>query len=423
MRMKDLSYGIVSLLMVTGLCGCGGSSGSGGVNSTIVTVTFTGSPKAVATQIGSGSYTKASLNSSNQLVINVPDGTSNYSFAYVCNYGTIGSDGYVYELIVQATIKDGTSFSYDCTTPTQTTQTGTITGSFDVSAIPGSWQVDAQIIQDDYWWYWANSVTSNPVQSFSFQAPTGSQDVVVYDMNQDIHTTLAVKEFTQQTVPGQINGGNLIVFGPADQTTPVVINYNNAPAGSFIVNDNWFTTAGGNTFALGDYPTSTYAAVPASLLTGNAMYRFTSAAISGNNPTDYLVVETLTNATGPLSVTFPDQWNCPTLSAVMWPTFNFSGYTGFSGKQGVLMSGYFDWIPDPNDEYAVSFIAYPDALTNSQFVTPNLNSVSGHFPVPPSGEAIYANEAINQYSSGTVFNLPVNSTLSTVECYIDYTTP
>jgi len=72
------------------LAGCGGSSGGngggggGGGNPTEVTFTFAGgTPNAVATQIGSGAYTQATVESG-QLTLSIPGGETNYSVAYMC---------------------------------------------------------------------------------------------------------------------------------------------------------------------------------------------------------------------------------------------------------------------------------------------------------------------------------------------------
>ena len=66
-----------------------------------VTYTFTGaSPTAVATQIGTGSYTQASLQA-NKLTLSIPSGTSNYSVAFLCPSIPFGTPDYQ-EYVVQA---------------------------------------------------------------------------------------------------------------------------------------------------------------------------------------------------------------------------------------------------------------------------------------------------------------------------------
>ncbi|MGA9069212.1 MAG: hypothetical protein WB424_03085, partial [Terracidiphilus sp.] len=102
------------------LSGCGGSSNGGGGcatpascpctncggNSTTVTYTFSGSTAtAVATKIGSGAWTQASLES-NTLSLSIPNGTTDYSVAYVCQQFD--------ERIYLASTLDGTSIPVSC---------------------------------------------------------------------------------------------------------------------------------------------------------------------------------------------------------------------------------------------------------------------------------------------------------------------
>jgi hypothetical protein len=78
----------ICFVLLACLAGCGGSSGSG--KPTTVTYTFTGpAPTAVATQIGSGAYTQATL-ASGQLTLSVPSGETNFSIAYLCPSPTAG---------------------------------------------------------------------------------------------------------------------------------------------------------------------------------------------------------------------------------------------------------------------------------------------------------------------------------------------
>jgi hypothetical protein len=100
--------------LLAGLAGCGETSGSGG-STTIVTYTFNGNnipPVTVATQIGTGTYTPATL-TSGTLTISIPDGETNYSVAFLCPSPTVGP--FINEeYINQASTLDGTAFSETC---------------------------------------------------------------------------------------------------------------------------------------------------------------------------------------------------------------------------------------------------------------------------------------------------------------------
>ncbi len=92
------------------------------------------SPMAVATQIGSGAYTQATLTSA-KLTISVPSGETNFSVAYLCPSPTAGP--FInQEYINQASTLDGTSFSEICNP--RAVQGGVATVQVDATAIPGA---------------------------------------------------------------------------------------------------------------------------------------------------------------------------------------------------------------------------------------------------------------------------------------------
>jgi hypothetical protein len=56
---------------------------------------------------------------------------------------------------------------------------------------------------------------------------------------------LAVKRFDAQTVPGSLNGGNLVTLGSADLTTGAAITYQNLSAGFTPDNETYFYPSAG----------------------------------------------------------------------------------------------------------------------------------------------------------------------------------
>ena len=115
------------------LSGCGGSNGGGGGgvgSSTTVSITFAGgTPAAVATQIGSGSFTAATP--SGTITLTLPSGTTSFAVAYLCQ-GAESGETQAYQTVEEATIADGTSFTWRCFAPISTGPTGTL--SFDVDS-------------------------------------------------------------------------------------------------------------------------------------------------------------------------------------------------------------------------------------------------------------------------------------------------
>jgi hypothetical protein len=108
---------------------------SGG-STTIVTYTFNGNnmPVTVATQIGTGAYTQATL-TSGTLTISIPDGETNYSVAFLCPSPTVGP--FVNEeYINQASTLDGTAFSETCPPNPYLGRPATI--QVNAAAIPGA---------------------------------------------------------------------------------------------------------------------------------------------------------------------------------------------------------------------------------------------------------------------------------------------
>ena len=213
--------------------GSGGNGGGGGSSSTTVTFTITGGPTAVATKIGSGSFTAATL-SNGSLTLSLPSGTTNFAVAYVCPPVTVTSYQETVQSVVEGSTLDGTSFSVSCSTGASAGATGTLTYSVDASAISGASYVDL-IAQGST--FSTGGYFGPTSGSFSYLAPTGTDrvEVVAYNENQTnyglVYSLVAAKNFTGVSVPGALNGGNAVVFGAADQATLEPITYNDVPSG------------------------------------------------------------------------------------------------------------------------------------------------------------------------------------------------
>jgi len=397
------------------LCGCGGSSGGntgggggGGNSSTTVTFTFVGAtPTAVATQIGSGSFTAAAPASTVTLML--PSGTANFAVAYVCPpiSGAIPPSTIVpvtEERVFEASTLDGTSFSEPCPSSISVTgANGTLTGSVDASAIPGIdiLEIYAQNAQ--------NSPTGFPTLvpvsggSFSAIAPAGTDRVMVAAFstaasgNLEALNLVAAKNFSSQTVPGALNGGNTVVLSAADQTTTEPLTYQNVPSGynaPTTIVGHQLGNAGG--IVVADSATSGYPALPAAAVESGDSYTFRAITSSSSNPSQSTLVTTTLAGAGPESVSFPPAWSYAGPTPAAWPSFNLA-YAGFQGKTGVVDEVEMEWSPSSTAGNIVMVTATANYLNGSMTVSvPNLSVLTGFIAPAASGTTIIWSAHINQ---------------------------
>ena len=419
-----------SRLSVIGLCaaliaGCGGGAGTtggggGGNNSTTVTFTFGGlnMQTEVAAKIGTGAFTPQTL-SGNTLTLTIPSGTSNYAMAYVCS-GQVSGLPAQFEYVWEASISDGTSPGQSCPV---VSQTGTLTGSLDATAIGGvqSFQIIAQN---------AGSLTSDsqgggPSVVFSQPAPVGNDRVLVVAYNGQ--AAVAARNFDNQTVPGALNGSNTVVFGAADETSPEAITYNNAPTGFFIPSTSVSLAVEGGAQAVyygvgfGQYP-----ALPASATENGDAYFLEASAVASGSSSSEVVAET-TNSGGPVSFTFPDPWSYAGPTPAALPSFTI-GYTGFAGKTNVVQDASIEWRPGSGAGTAALDLISVDATANYQggsttLAVPDLSGVAGFLAPPTSGTDVTWFASMWQQSYGLWSKTPLNSTTSLVDNHGSYTVP
>lgn len=422
---------IITLIITTAMAGCSGSpsmsgGGGGGGNSTTVTFNFTAPmPSAIATQIGSGAFTTATL-SNNTVTLSIPEGTTNFAAAFVCPSTTSGTYTINEEFLLIASITDGTTYSEQCYPAPPSPQMGTMTGAVDASAINDSFYIGFLIYEpsnstvfDDY----SEFLSTGQALSFSNPFPTGTNDMLV--MAEDAsNNPLAMREFPAQTVPGVLNGGNTVTFGAADQTTVENVTFNNVPAGTTPGIYVDFTTASGGEFQLPGLLETAYLAPPAAMLTGTAEFQVSSVATPEPANTPQVFTWTILNAAAPVTFNFPDPWNCTVPTPAALPTFDLGSYTGFAGKSGVFMVASFDWRPSQNVIDEISLTTYPDVVSASGVAIPNLTTVNSSFLTPPvSGDLVPWGQTVLQYGSGKVGDSPVGSTNYQVSCNGNYTVP
>jgi len=418
-----------SRLWVFGVCaalvaGCGGSGsttgsggsgggggGGGGTTSTTVTFTFSGPnvPVLVAAKIGTGAFSAQTLSGST-LTLSIPSGTSNYAVAYLCSSQ--------FEIVWEASIADGTSPSESC--PSVQSQTGTLTGSLDATAIP------------DVQYFYVNSQNASSVSSdvlgdaqaaaFSQPGPVGNDRVLVVAYNSQ-GASVAAKNFDSQTVPGALNGGNKVVFSAADETTPTAITYNNVPSGfSSPSTSVYLATAGGSqTIAYGG-GTTQYPALPAAVIeNGDAYFFEASSALTSGGVYSEVSTETTTSG-GPLSITFPAPWSYAGLTPAALPSFAI-GYSGFAGKTNVVQQAMLLWQPGIGTSLIFVNATADYQGGSTTLAVPDLSGVSGFVAPPASGKSVEWTASVTQQSIALWSKAPLNSTSSFVLNNGTYTVP
>jgi hypothetical protein len=351
-----------------------------------VTYTFNGAtPAASSTQIGTGSYTQASLNS-NTLTLSIPSGTTDYAVAYSCGGpGIIPGNG---ELVIEASVLDGTSFTRNCgSTPTS----GTATVQIDAAAIPGASFVlvgDSSFPSIQPW--------SGATLALSLQLQSGTHDVPIY-VRDASGTIIAARILRSQSIPGALNGGNTVTFAASDETMVEPITESNIPAGflpgiAIVV----YETSNESDFLFGINNQTQYSAMPAAAYETGDYYVFEVSEHSSTTPTEEVGVDTYTSTAGPQSFTFPAPWSYAGPTAAALPTFDFA-YTGFSGMANVSKISSLQWNPTPSsiDTITVETSAnYQDGATS--LTIPDLSGLTGFLALPVSGTTVTWRVSINQ---------------------------
>lgn len=430
-----MSFALLRFSMLLGVlalvAGCGGSSNSSGGGSggspTVVTFTITGvKPTAIATKVGSGSFTSATL-ASGAVTLSLPSGTTNFGVAFACPPLTNidGGTKVEWEYVFEASTLDGTSLSEPCPKAATPASTGTLTGSIDASAVPVVSSL-GPFLSVDAWGGGSRLSDSEfgPSFDFSFLAPSGQDrvEVEVYDSFQTKVVAVgegislaAARSFSGQSVPGALNGGNAVVLGPADETTPEAITYSNVPSGFLTP----YTTAnlemsGAGSLVVDTAATTQYPALPASAMESGDYYIFNSVTSNAGNIVAGVYV-TQTSATAvPLNVKFPAPWFYAGPPPAALPTFDL-GYSGFSGAAGASDSVILTWMPDSSDERGLQVTATANFLNGStSLATPDLSVLPGFPASPASGTSVLWEAGISHTTSPLLQPMPTNGTVTSV---------
>ncbi len=390
-----------------GNSGGGGNGGGGESNPTAVTFTISGpTPTAVATQIGSGSFTGATL-TAGQVTLSLPSGTTKFALAYVCpiappTNGDIAAAQTVQGLI-EATTADGTSFSETCPSLSSTPSTGTLTGAVDATAIAGavSLQIDAGGNGN-----LTDAIEPGASSSFSFAAPVGTDrvDVLAYGTVATSGPLAGVflvgaKDFENQAVPGALNGGSPVVLGTADETTSESVTVTGVPAGFAPPIGAAFLLLGGESAGEGIYLTDAaatqYPVMPTGFLQSGDSYALILRSVAESADEGVEVTKTFTTP-GPVSITLPTPWAYAGPAPAAFPTFNVA-YSGFTGSGTVYNEMAVNWPANGTTQFLFQVTATANYLGGSSSVVfPDLSSQAGFFAAPASGTPVSWNSTLSQ---------------------------
>jgi hypothetical protein len=386
-----LVISLLAMALLSMAIGCGGggaqSSSTTSAGSTVAVSFAAPTPVAVAEKIGTGNWTAASLPSGGPLMVQLPPGTTQYGVAFVCTSVRSGTQ-VKQQFIIQADIKDGNAYTLQQCLPdfAPPLPTGSLTGSFDASAIAGTSQVEISVDN-----FSSNLVAATPTGSFNITtAQVGLTDAfaVAYDSS---HTLLAMKIVRSQTVPGVANGGNPITLAASDAvTTSMPISLANVPAGFpqvFGIHFPSYVTANGG-YAMatgfnGFIPTG-YSVVPATQAQPSDYYLVDMLAAAGNQQ---VTTSQRLKTAAPVTLTLPNPWTAIPPTPARFPTFTFD-YTGFTGQPAIADVAGLGWTQS-GVSFGMSVIATANSQNGATTLTfPDLTALPGFLSMAPSGTIV-----------------------------------
>jgi hypothetical protein len=406
--LKMLISGIVATVIV----GCGSSSVPM-PQGTVVPVTFAGTtaPQAVATQVGGGAFMQASLQAGNTVNLVLPTGTTKYAIAYVCA-------GFSDEFIFEATVQDSAALTVSCP-GFGTSNLGMATGSVDASAIPGVTNVDIV----------PGGVLGGVSGPFSVNMPAGSDDVGFLAFG-STGNVLGVKILRSQSIPGVINGGNTVLFGPGDATIVQPGTINNVPANFFQPGvAARYHTANGASLTLNTVVSAPpmYPAVPAAATQSGDFYLYSTSAVSMSPFTQQIgMTQTTTNGGGPVTLRLPAPWSYSGPVPAAFPTFTFN-YSGFSGLPAVSQQVLIIWPTGPTSRNLIMVTATANFQNGATTLTlPDLTSLPGFFaPAPSNTQISWIADIFGGTTQEYIFSInpPSNGSVAFVENRGSYIQP
>ena len=404
---KGISLASLMLAAIIVCTGCGGSGTTSPVGSkATVTVTFpmdsatTSStaplvlPAAVATQIGTGAWSAATLQN-NILTLSLPSGTTTFGIAYACpsyqdpQTNTLTQN----ESVEEYSVQDGTTLNgFPCLSSTSTftgntppPNTTVEALSVDASAFPTTAQI--------YFFGLGNggSISGN-TGTYSGAFSNGSSDLAI--VAEDINSLpLAIKILRNQTVPGTLNGGNPIVFLASDAMRAEPLTVTNVAAGFSTPSPVMFYQTANIGFDVSSQSGTQYAVVPATEAQAGDIYSVSVFDTDSLNSQFLNVSRNLASAGGPVTVALPAPLNYAGPTAEAFPTFDLK-YTGF--VSGSIPAGtaqgytaFIQWTAPTGTSGSLGIGATPNYMNGGSTLTvPDLTRIRGFIEAAASGQSV-----------------------------------
>lgn len=415
---------VLLLCALLPVAGCGGGSGvvkTPPPNNTNVTVTFSNSvfPIAVAEKFGNGAWSAATVPTANPLTITLPQGTTNFGFAYVCPQFTLpspqGSITRNEESVIQAYISDGSAYTVSCQ---GNPPTGAVTGIVSASSLPGATFVEIMGAQGSF----ILSGNSGPVTG---TLATSTKDIAVVAFGKLIQTPpVGVQILRSQSVPGAINGGSPVTLKSANATTLQPLVASGVPAGfSCPFYETAYFTANGTFIPLGVGSNAQYAAVASSTSASGDFYRFdVNCTMGTNGPLQEVSASQSAVSAGPVTLNVPVPLTVQPPTPAAFPSFSLS-YSGFAGDSAIFDSADISW-QIANSNYQISVHATQAFQNGSTTLTiPDLTSMPGFLAPPPSGTSVGWVAAASGGSYFPFISIPNSGSLSTASDSGSYIEP
>lgn len=377
-----MALALLSAMVLIFLTACGGSGMNQVAMGPTVTASFSGTamPIAVAYQAGTtGGFQKLALSGSSAS-FTLPAGTSTYGFAYICPTFIPGNTfSFSNESIIEATTMDTASLSLACPD-----LSGSISATFDVSAIPGATQT--MLFENS----WSTSMFGTSGIQGLLGVPTGKFDVALVAMAAD-NTALGIQ--IQRGV--NVTSYTSIAFPPmtaADELGSAPATVTNVPAGATYGFGTTYQTPGGLSAILpvsyaSGVPQTTYPTVPSSQSQSGDFYLIQGGAIVGNQlPAGSPSATASSSTASAVTLALPSPLSSPAAapSAAAFPTFNaIAG--NFSIPGTVVQSSLTQFQKSSTVYNTYLYVTKTWLGTNTTFTVPDLSTLAGFAPAPPSG--------------------------------------
>jgi hypothetical protein len=376
------SLSVIAIVLTTVFAsGCGGGAmGTTGATGTTVTASFSGAtmPSAVAYQAGTTGRFQELTFSGSSVSFTLPAETSAYGFAYICpTFAAVNS--YSNESIIQATTTDTTSLSLACPS-----LSGYVSATFDVSAIPGA---TSTFLCEGYWI--DQMFGTSGVQSI-LGVPTGKFDIALVAIG-DNNAALAIQ--IQRGV--NVTSYTPIAFPPmtaADELGSAPANITNVPSGATAGFDTTYQTSGGLSALLPvsyttGLPQTIYPTVPSSQSQSGDFYIIQAGATlaDGQLPYGYPTVLVSSSTASAVTAALPSPLSSSIEPvAAAFPTFN--AIAGDFTVTGTVVNSSWTQFQTSSTVYnTYTYVTQAWLGTNTTFTVPDLSTLVGFAPAPPSG--------------------------------------